>query len=1472
MYCKLKMLVVICLLLFSPVASSKSLYDKLKDLISFNLPKDIFASINDDIIGNLKAKSVKFLLPNKLEIEDIEIVDEFGARVLYAKHIEVTVSLISLLTSNIRITDVLVDSLFFNYTINNKIQNIVRVFESKTNAPSSNSKTRVSIENLRLINASFEMHHDAGVEIFAHKISAEGRFWVEGGPFGVNVTKLRVENGGIMVGGMDLPLANLIAKDLYISDEKVYAKTLNAQYGQSKISATGTVFIEDERYDIRCKMDAPAGTYPVGLKPLFFKTPAFKADIEMLGELVDPEFLTQVIFQGTKINEMHVNEGRAEVQINQHKVIIKSAEAKVGGGKISANGEIDIDEQTFNFNTTQKEIPILELVNFIEFRLKTQGIFSADSRFNGTFKDRVPTINMQSRGKINNGSVEEIKFPEESSYEFNGNLFLENRLKINKAIVKNQTGLDINFSGEIDLINKVTLGKYHLYCPKVEDYISLPLKSTVKGLKARGKLSFDKQLAFSADARIQAMRISGLDTNDLTAKMEFGKNKLLINELMAKAYGGSISLKLTMDNFFQEKKIQGKASITELDLNKLSKSLNGLSLGGLLSSSLSLDGNFESPTIYFNSSVTDFIVDKLQLYSSEIEGKFHKNNLKITKFNSNSMSGSIFGNNLFYDLDSKKIGGEIEVDDLDISSAFSMYKINMDGYIKGVINIDGTIHKPSITSPMTVKKFTAYGFNLGTGAMSLSLSDQPLIGQNKERDLVFSASCNLSEGKSKSIGRFSYALNKKTINSEIKLEEIELNTADLGLTNKFFGIIGQSNGKFTAEGSINSPVLNAEILIKEYGFFDTSIRKDSIQINKKYGPAIIKAKNKNGKIDLSLCASFQENLGIETCKDDSEFVLNASGPFNFDKFELNFNAKLAHRNLEDVILPLKKEFVSLGAIADVNGTLRKDKDRPIQYLANVQVNNLYFRLPNIPNISLAFPVSLTVSNHGLSFSKDAQLQFFPGELAIGGSISSSKVDLHAQGEIPLVLSRLFFPMVQSADGLASGKIRIFGPSDAIMLEGAITPQYGSTFTLRKWLEPIRVKEGSVIFEKISSTSYKSKFNNIRLSVGDGKISLNGDAYKQYRPEKNDSLFAFDMDMQGSNIVIRDGLNFIESDFNIHTAQKLNTEPIINGNITITDGSAHRQFDLRNFVAKTQNSFKSGSFKFLENTLMNINLSIAVRQFKASASMLNLDIDTSLRGQLTLEGPLSRPKFKGALSVSEGSIKFPATSFDLVNSQIVLDETSNKIFDPKIDIVAIEELRESDYSVLQHDTTVELSLRGDLDKLNIELKPINGDRNLSQLKIFMILLSPKNSEMKDQSELFGDLKQGAKQAAMAFSGEVFLRPLTNELQELMEGATKTRIQLGSSLDPGGFTFRLNWKVGPRIELQGSYIFLNRRDKPSDDRKSEDIDLGDLKLKLLLFDHKPFGPLSLESSFGTVRRRDQKEEAKAKILLKYRIFYR
>ena len=115
--------------------------------------------------------------------------------------------------------------------------------------------------------------------------------------------------------------------------------------------------------------------------------------------------------------------------------------------------------------------------------------------------------------------------------------------------------------------------------------------------------------------------------------------------------------------------------------------------------------------------------------------------------------------------------------------------------------------------------------------------------------------------------------------------------------------------------------------------------------------------------------------------------------------------------------------------------------------------------------------------------------------------------------------------MQRAEGLTRGELSVTGSIAEPVFDGHVTLTPGSEITFNKYLESLEFKEGSIVFKKNSPGSYKSELKAIKLALGDGRIYVNGNIDK-----KND---IFDLHVEGSNIVIKDKEQFIESDLNFN---------------------------------------------------------------------------------------------------------------------------------------------------------------------------------------------------------------------------------------------------------------------------------------------------------------------------------------------------
>ncbi len=114
--------------------------------MSFKVPEHLLSYVNDGIIGRSAGKNITFYLPNKIELDDVELLDEHGARVLYAKRHKLTLSLLSLLTKSNTYGCVHRFSFFSTIPLFEGIHNVISPFASPPHVvvqePESSSKVR----------------------------------------------------------------------------------------------------------------------------------------------------------------------------------------------------------------------------------------------------------------------------------------------------------------------------------------------------------------------------------------------------------------------------------------------------------------------------------------------------------------------------------------------------------------------------------------------------------------------------------------------------------------------------------------------------------------------------------------------------------------------------------------------------------------------------------------------------------------------------------------------------------------------------------------------------------------------------------------------------------------------------------------------------------------------------------------------------------------------------------------------------------------------------------------------------------------------------------------------------------------------------------------------------------------------------------------------------------------------------------
>lgn len=1460
-------------------ANCVSWWQNIKQLFTVSLPTDIFDSVNKGIVGKLEAEQIRFILPNKIEIENLSVLDENGQPVLAGKHIELSLSLLSLLTNNIVITDAFVDEPFFRYDVKNSVHNVVQIFQTpgKSTDREKGGKIRVTIAKVHVTNGTFQMSHDADVEIFAEGIEAAGNFWVESGPFGVDIDNVTIARGGIFTNGLDFPIANLHGQKLWISDENVSVKNLDAIYDSAVLTGAGLVDIVRDQYSITAHLRAPPNTWPAGLTKMPFDIPAFFADVSLSGPLSDPQILARVDHGNFKVSGIPIEKGTISALVNQNMVQIESSQIHLKpSGIVRASGLYNIDENSYHFAATTQKVMAEHIAHFFEYQKTVSGSIDGQVELIGTNGSR-PKVNIKAEGILAQGQLDIFRFPADINFTGACSWELGSNITIQDLKLSDNRAMSASAKGHFSLSESQGHLDFALNLPLLNDYLvdQSKLSVHIKNPRIAGALDLQDEIVnVTSNFHADKIEQQGFQLEGLSGDAKFSDKDLGLQNLSATFYGGHLIGHVIVSDIFKGKSLFGEIEITDAMMNQLPITKRPF-LHGLADAKVNLSGSIDKPQLGFQAYSDEYKIGYLGMKKTTILGSYKDNMVVINKVQAAALHGTISGDDIKINLQDQSMQGILKCSKIDWSFVTGYEKIA--GELSGNIYLDGTFAKPKIEAALNSIRTVLAGISLGDGRVQMSLLYKRLLNPQDGEALVLGMAAKFAHESSQSKIELSYAPTKDTFNIAAEFDELLFDTATMPIHNDITRSRGKLSGHLIGHGPIAHPVFDLDLSASEYRFSDPRLTSvTDLAQSEAMGPARLKMSLKNERLIADGCVTLG-HLSREPCQKDSGLNFEIIGFVNAKSQTIDLNAQFRNESWEQVFAPLKRELIGVGMNGDVVGRITKIKNQPMHHHLILGFDQLRVSLPNIPTMEIDNRAEVTIVDGRYDLNNEVTFNFSTGHLVLGGFFHPDQMHIKSRGTLPLVAARLFVPFVQHARGLASGHLDISGTLQEPILEGSIAIEKGATVNVKKWFEPIEFSLGSVDFHKLSSTSYSAVMKKIDLKIQDGRVGLEGRIVKDYAPstKKRPNKSSFEISAVGTGVTIRDGKNFLETDFNITTQQSSKEIPTATGEIIITDGFFNRQFDLRNFTATAMRDTSSSAIPSLMNFDMKLDIGIIMRQFAVSARMINVDINANFTGQLTATGTLAKPKMKGSLTLNDGGVDFPFNNhFDLVGIPIVLNETSERFFDPIIDISATQELMTEDYPMIAQDTVIELSLKGNVENLTLGLRPISGDMKLSQFKIFLLLMSPRMAGETTQNQL-ESLQKGARNAVLAFSGEVFLRPLTNELAELLQGKTNTRIRFGSALEPGSVSLNLNWVLSPRVEIIGSYTFLtNSALVFEEEQKSmfhyNHYPLGDLKLKLLLFDHKPWGPLFFEGSFGANRYFGGEYEPRGNFLLRYRVY--
>lgn len=1400
-----------------PVNSS-SFLNKLREKFSINIPEKILNLVNDSILGKIKAKEIKYLLPDKVDLYDIEIVDENGGRILFSKKISLKVSLTSLLTKNFTITEALVEEPYLNYVIKGDVDNIIRAFTPKKPKDKDDGPAnfKITAQKISVKNGRFLMSHSSGIDISAHGVETQGSFWVGPQTFLVDLPNAQIMDAKISVNQVIFPITSIVAQDLKISDQDILVNKLTALYEKAKVEAKGRVDIKNEEYHVIGSIIAPKNAYPKGLKQINFELPNIKADISLWGKLDDPKVDINASFGDFILQGFHINNGTFLAQANKNDLSIKEAVLFLGNDKwIKAHGWVN-------------------------------------------YKDSSKGVAVFTQGQAKNFNFEDVVLSGSTEFILQTLITNDDKIYFKKIDIKNPSGISIIADGDFDLNDEKLNINFNAIINKPEEYFkSIKDIADFRNINAKGKWKLiNKKNNIIAYVELGNLIFKNMEGKNIKSQVEFREKDLLLKNIKGQAFLGEFHGDLNIYDIYKYRNLSGVFNISNGDIsNFFHKDENNLK--GNFFADLVLSGSAKAPKILIDGGFKELFFRQAFLGNGRIKAELNTSILNINELEilSNSLFAKIDNANI--NLENDEIFVPIKIYNSNLSDLLKNYNLKATGHMKGDLKIGGKITDPKLSSSFFVNDFGIMNFYLGDGIAKISLEKLRLLNSHKSDEVLSVMMALKNENENNNI-QFSLATEEKTIHFFADINKVNFNIASQLSEKINFGVNGSGKTTIKAQGQMDD--LNASLMFnaQDFTFAQNQDLLNETEAKDSFGPLIIDAKLESKKIKADFCANINKKSHVQTCEKDLPLILSIDGPFTFEDFILNFVWRMEVNSWSNILPFLKNELMDFKTSTIVNGTLVKKPRRDLVYDLDLNLNSLKGTLPGLSLMELEKPVNVVMSRQGIRLQDNALINFFPGSLDISGGIKGKMWDISLDGAIPLILARPFLKGIKRAQGNIYGSLKVLGEKTRPKFDGFVRFADDAMITPKKYLDSIYFKSGDIKFSSNPEKGFSAKINDINLQMGEGNANLDGIIENIDSNNNNINLFIY-----GDNILLKEGKNYVDTDFSLSMTKNTYGAHSLNGQVTVNSALFTQNFDLRNFVAEAKKPQRSQNIDFSNSMDALLGVKININDFSFMARIMSIYLDSSLSGELSLDGSLKMPKMNGSLLLKEGKIAFPAVDMDLSSSVIELDKKSSIFFDPIINISTQKLLEKKDFLNIAQDTGVEVALNGTIDKMNFSLKALSGDTSLTQFRLLLLLLSPRvESREINEGET---MRRVAEEAARAVSREVLFRPLTSEVENFLAGVTKTKVQLGGSIEPGGWSFKMRWELSPRMEIQ---INQMRREQQGELSASDIKFSQDLRLLLYLYDHKPWGPLSLETMLKFQENKDKNEQL-GKIRLKYDI---
>jgi hypothetical protein len=1446
--------------------------------------------VNERLKGRIDPRSVSYVAPAGILLEDTVLSSESGKPVARVKRALAQVSIRALFSGEILISRIELDEprLLLEIEADGGL-NLLKALSPRKppdeDAPPTETEFRIG--DIVVNRGGFRFSDGESVTIVLDDIEAHASVDVNLGnkTAVVLVDDVAIDSGSVKLPDLDVPLRRLSAERIRVLTDKVEVQNvrglaLDGVGGKSaRLTVNGRIDVK-EPGDLRLDgvIDADAGVWPERLEALPFVTPSIRGRVAINGPFKAPVIDIDGTVGSTTISGYAVDSGTVAVRITTDQVTLKEGTVlKVGRGAVVATGTVFLpgqgrDDAILDLKTVVTGLPLGVALAPAELDTTLRGTVAGNLKITGPAGQKTALL---VQGDVRGQGLQlfDLALPP----DLNGDVRLTvtpSKVQLARVQLRGPGGATrVAVDGDVDLEGEKLALVFDAAIDQTSAVVTkLPPELKVGRTAGKGTIGGPfKAVVVDVAAVVDAINAWGTPAENVSATVKVSAKEVRVEKGTGILAGGVLSQRAPLVLAMGKSTTSfssGTFFVRGAHLGRVrTPSGEPLPVAGVVDVEASLRGTTTNPRVPIRAAGAGIVVKDEQFGAVTAAFVATKDALTFQSVSTSSPLLKATSSLLRIDLDAMRIAGTVDIAAIDLARIQAATSAKLRGRGRGLVMVSGQLAAPTAKAELSMLGLAVAGVELGDGPVTVSIAPDPA---GRDGALMAMVSSSTAWTKGAFTTRVAYAIDRDVISADIRLRDVDLSGL-LKLPDAVAPLEGFVDGVVTMSGPLSAPTASFRLRVPELAaaVVDAGPEENTTRL-RTMGSVFLGGHIDRGALSGRVCAfpTGEADADVDNpCGGGQRLWASLAGTVNLRDaaLHLSVDGSLQEARIHELVPALGAREIELGGRTRINAAIDVPAEGETTVQLVARLLELVVRPPGAPAVALTSPVEVVWSG-GRAIIGDEAARFattrdgFDLVIAAGSSVGADDIDLTIDGQLALAALKLVTDEVANAAGTADTHLRVSGRfEDGVIIEGAIAPQPGARLTSRSLGQPL-VFEAARISLRPDLTDLRrlrialdapcgddrAELCPLRAQLGSGRVQVRGDVLaRTSRDDRQTWVERFDLAMSATGVEVKTSLGRVEAGFDL-SLQGEAPAPVLRGRLDVTDGLLKKEFQVRNFIL-TQAPERPSDPLWL--TLSPYGLGQLV--FDVTASMQNVrtkarinafSIDASMRGDLRLSRTLKFPGIDGAIEVEGGTVDFPRARFDVIEMQLQFPTSPDGAIKPLLHLSARAELPpgSAGNSV---EVPVDLSLDGGFDAMQLDLSATDPNRQWTRSELFAYILFGVIPAQPGGADLVGTSVEVASRAA--------LRELTAPVNREVEALVESNLGVDVNIDVvSGFQVQL----GRRVVLEGPGLqALVVGDSTTSASASTTNTSGTeaVRLRLLLYDHLPVGrALSWDGRFGLI----------------------